>query len=544
MIITRLQTSLQKHHKTLLACLLVVIIASFVFYMGPSSGSRGGDVTRMHRGIDLADLRSSRDARDLAAFSLISYGRTLHTEDFLHIARTARTDGSGDRETGALFGFLVSTTDRLLDADALGIPMPGDKELRDFIAAHPLFKDNSGAFSPSALKALTEHARARLGLDEARLQHALGNAWRLRKLAALEAPSSAPALSVLAARLSEKDRTRWTVETASFSRADFSAKVASDDKSLADFFAANRERYRVPEKLRLRFARVPGDTKAADALPPPSDAALASFVKSRPDLFPAAAASTDFLKDNRDAALKAWRAERAGEARAVALSGTLESAMPLGSPRPDNDKVDALIKAAGLTAVKLPAYSADDLPKGTGVPDALLADALRLNSTEWRTGASFFGADAFVFIFDGSDPSRLPELAEVRARVVADHAAAETDRLFAEAASRKAVEIAAAVKAGKDFAAASTAAGFKVTPARNFERGECPDDLAAHLTALDPLAIGEVSPMLTAGRDRLVARIITKLAPDTTKDDPATAFHTAQIGSMSAALTAQGSAVK
>ena len=171
---------------------------------------------------------------------------------------------------------------------------------------------------------------------------------------------------------------------------------------------------------------------------------------------------------------------------------------------------------------------------------ALLPGALSLSAANWRTGAIPYGKEAFVFIYDESIPSRLPELAEVRERVGADWAAAETDRRFAESASRKAAEIAAAVKAGKSFADAARDAGLKPAPAVNFVRRECPPELARHIVSLDPLPIGGTSSALPSGPDRIVARIITRLGPDPVKDDPLAREITEELGRTAASITAGG----
>lgn len=543
-MITWLQTTLQKHHKVLLGILLVMMIGGFVFadfanrQGGPSFSGKF-----VHRGVNLVESRATQPARDLASLLAVRQQHPVHSEEFLAAARQAAArQQAKERNDDPVFNFFLGTLDRLRTADSLGIPQPDTNELKAFIQKYPLFTNDKGDFDPGALKNFADIARDRLGLDDRRLQAALANAWRMEKLAAVGAPDNAPALDFLARRISDKIRTRWTVETATFARAGFTAVVPKDDKAVAAYFEANKEQYRVAEKLRLRVVRIPGDTKAADALPAPTEDALRAVAERRRDRFPLFGMSEPgaFVNENRSALLITWREEKAGEAAAVKLSDTLVTAMPLGETRPDDAKVDAMLKAAGLTATALPAYGRDSLPSGTGLPEALLETGLELTPTRWRTAVIPYGAGAYVFIYDGSVPSRIPALTEVLARVTEDRNAKETDRLFTETAAAKAASLATEVKAGKNFADAAKAAGLTPTAAVNFEYRNPPEALRAHLDALETVPVGGVSGALRAGNDRLVAHIISRLAPDAGKDDSDTDNIRTYLGRSAAETTAQG----
>jgi hypothetical protein len=542
-MITWLQTSLQKHHKVLLGTLLVMMIGSFVLADYIRNQSRSGFEGKLvHRGVNLVDARETQQARDLTAL-LVASQRPTHTDDFLTLARqAAMRQQAKEKSEDRLFDFLLNTLDRLQTADNLGIPSPSSAELKTFIQKYPLFANEKGDFDPAALKNFADVARDRLGLDDRRLQTAIGNAWRIQKLTSIGSPENAPALDALARRFSEKFRTRWTVETATFSRTGFTAAVPKDEKAVAAYFEAHKETYRVPEKLRLRVARLAGDIKAADSLPAPTETDLRTLAERRRDRFPLFGITETgaFLNENRSTLLITWREEKAGEAAAAKLSDTLVTAIPVGETRPDDAKVDAMIKAAGLTAKAIPAYGRDALPTGTGVSDALLESALELSPARWRTAAIPFGSEAFVFIYDGSVPSRIPALSEVLARVTADRDTEETDRLFAEAATAKAATIAAEVKAGKNFAEAAKAAGLTAAPATNFEYQKPTENLGPHLNALETLPVCGVSGALRTGSDRLVAHVVSRLAPAAAKTDTVADDIRQRLGRMATETTAQG----
>ena len=543
-MITWLQTSLGKHHRTLLGAMLVVIIGSFVFYGYSGNSDRGFSGSLRHKTasgvIDLTDPRSTRDARDLAAY--LSHG--VHADEFLHAARVAAAraragDSAEDPQGDRLYYYYVSTVDRLAAADALEIPKPSEKALAEFIRSNRDFAGATGEFDSAKFKQIADMARDRLGLDDARLQTALSNAWRVNRLTSAGSPDDAPALGVLAGRISDTLRTKWTVEYAVFSRAGYAPFIPDDAKALSEFFEKNKESYRVPQRVKLRYAKVSGNP--AEVQDKPTDDDLLATAGRRKDRFPlfGTVSSATFLLDNRSAIESVWREEKAGESVAAKLSETLGTIMPTGGNRPADEALEGMIKSAGLTASALPAYGSDCVPAGTGLPEALLTGALSLSPQTWRTGAIPFGDAAYVFIYDGAIESRIPALDEVKARVTADRNAAETDRLFAESAKTKAAELADAAKAGKTFADAAKAAGLTVEKPAVFERTSAPEALAAHLDSLDAIAIGGVSGALRQGSDRIIAHIASREVPASTGEDKIATAYRRLVGTSAARCTSE-----
>lgn len=544
-MITWLQESLGKHHRTLLGVLLVVIIGSFVFYgYAGARGERTFEGSLPHATatgtIDLTDARSTRDARDLAAF----LARSVHTDDFLQVAKgEAFRRQSGDQNDAPRrdtpFGFLVSTVDRLALADALQIPQPGAKELADFIRANRTFAGPSGEFDPALLRQVSELARDRLGLDEVRLQAALGNAWRISRLDAAATPDEAPALAVLSGRLRDTLLTKWTTAAAEFPRAGFSPVIPADETALAAYFETNRETYRIPKRLKLRYARIAGIPPAD--IGKPTDDDLLATAERRKDKFPlfGSISNSTFLIDNRTPLEACWREEKSGEAAAAKIAESLAANLPLGTGRPDSAALEAMLKTTGLTPVAIPAYGQDSIPTVAGVPAALLSRALELNPQRWRTAAIPYGDGAFIFIYDDVIESRLPALAEVRPRVTADRNQAETERLFAEEATRRVAEITAAVAAGREFAGAAASAGFKPLDIPAFEYRSAPEKIAPHLTVLDTVPLGGISPALASGRDRLVVRVISRTIPAPDRDDALGTSYRRLLGNAAARCTAE-----
>lgn len=509
--------------KILLGGLLVILVGSFVLADIAHTAGSSQSAKMSHRGIELTDARETRDAAQLAAILALNEGALIQPEQFVQEARAFAADRAEKRQNDSqTMQFFIGVVERLHAADKLGIPKPDRAQLQKFITSYRLFSNESGAFDPAQLKYFTETARERLGMNNVAIDNALANAWRIQKLATIAAPAKPPALDVLARRISEKARTEWKIERAVLNRAGYKAAVAADAKADEALYQAAPENYRTPELSRIRVVKLDGDLKTADSLPAPTESNLIELASRRRDKFPLAAYSepAKFIADNRADLMKTWREEKAGEAAADKLSRALLEHVPPGEARPDDTRVDAMLKTAGLTAKPITPYGKDKLPVGTDIPDALLLEALSLNANNWRTGAIPIGADAYAVIFDGKIPSRLPEFGEVKSRVAADRVAAETDKLFAKAAENKAADVAKAVKAGKKFADAAKAAGLTPTAASTFEYQNAPVEIQEQILALESVPVGGVSGAMRQGADRAIFFIVERKAPAAVKEDP------------------------
>lgn len=550
-MITWLQDTFGKHHRMLLGALLVVIIGSFVFYGVAGNGSRGSVTEDLPYptatgSINLTDAITTRDARDLASFRSLDpdRGRAVSPEDIMEAARVVayaqkHKDYKPDNALLRTFSEYVEAVEQLAAADALGIPEPAEKDLAAHIRKQRQFAGPGREFNPAVFKQISNFALDRLHLDKGRIQKAIVNEWRIARLLGAIQPDDAPALDALATRLTEVSRAKWTISLATFPRDGFTATIAADDKALAAFYETVKESHRVPKRIKLRYARLDG--VKPDLAAKPVDDELIALAARRKDLFPLYGSISDatFLIDNRTELETRWRQEKAAEQLAANLSGTINAKLPIDSPRPATEAIDTILKDAGLTIGTLPAYGEDSLPDSKQLPVALLQNALSLSPKNWRTGTIPYGDAVFVMILDEEIPSRIPALDEVRARVESERVTAETDRLHAEAAKGKALDIATAVKAGKSFAEAASAAGLKVERLPEFDRQAFPDNLRSHETLLENLATGAVSPALTVGRDKVVVHIESRVPPTVTKDDAMFLAYRRLLGTAAARCSAQ-----
>lgn len=548
-MITWLQDTFGKHHRMLLGALLVVIIGSFVFYGVAGNGSHSTPTeslpyTTANGPLNLTDPIASRDARDLAAFrSLRTESRGYSPEDIMDAARIIaysqkHKDYKTDNAVLATFSVYLEAVEQLGAADALGIPEPTEKELAAHIRSQRVFAMN-GEFSPALFKQISNYALDRLHLDKGRFQKAIANEWRIARLLAAVQPGDAPALDALATRLAEMSRAKWTIGLATFPRESFTATVAPDDKALAAFYETVKESHRVPKRIKLRYAKLAG--VKPDLAAKPVDDELIALAARRKDLFPLYGTISDatFLIDNRTALESAWRMEKAAEQLAANLSGTINTKLPIDAARASAEAIDATLRESGLTIGTLAPFGEDTLPDTKELPAALLQNALSLSPKNWRTGAIPYGDAVYVMILDEEIPSRIPALDDVRARVEAERVTSETNRLHAEAAALKAGEIAAAVKAGKPFAEAATAAGFKVETLPAFDLRSFPENLVSHENLLESLPPGAVSPALAVGRDKVVVHIASRVPPAIAKDDPMLAAYRRLLGTAAARCSAQ-----
>lgn len=537
-----LHNNFHKHHKILLGLLLVMMIASFVLY-GSLTGSAMPTAKRtIYRGVDLSAMRETRDAREFASFlSLFGDGSGAITpETFGAIVNEGLIRGPEASAKDQRFQQILGLIGNIADADAAGIPMPDDKAMGEFLKSFPLLQEN-GVFSPARLQGLADRAHNELGFTDAQLQHVLALYWRLQKYGSVIAPESSPAPDILAAREIEKDAAKWKIETAAFPFAGFTLKQAPDDKRVAEYFEKNKSVYRIAEKIKVGVIKVSGVKGAVPA--DPSKNELFETLRAHVDAFPEIntvkpEGLEKFLTDNRTKLAGFMVADKAGEEAALKLSKQIDKLSPIAAGKPDAGKLAAALKSAGLTLTALPAYSAQDLPKNTGIPDAQLAGALSLSETHWRTGASSSGQDAYVFVYEGSVPARDATLAEVRGTVLKDLTEVETRGKFAETGRAKAQEIAAAMKTGKTFADAAKAAGYTPAAAEEFTFAAAPAKFGELRSVIENLATGAVSDAMITAEGFTVVHVISRTEIPVAKNAAELAVARDRLGRREAAATA------
>lgn len=276
--------------------------------------------------------------------------------------------------------------------------------------------------------------------------------------------------------------TVWTLVIGSIDGSGFAPRIDTSDTAVADWFETNSRRYEIAPRTSVAALRVVAEDEKA-----------------------ALAAASD-----------------------LAVRLLEENVKPAG--------LDAfLAKNRGVTLVEIGAVAPDSIPADLGGPSArnVAAEAARLSAYRPYSNPVPVPGGAAVLVWREDIPARVPELSEVRARVLSDYQAAETRRLFNAAGRELQAKVAAAVAAGKPFAdaltSAATAAGLKVeikTPAPFSLSGEFPADMDfTVLQTLDRLSEGKVGDFIPAGDNS--GRLVYAAGQKLPVIDPASAEYAA-----------------
>ncbi|MFM7208403.1 MAG: hypothetical protein ACKOY8_01110, partial [Verrucomicrobiota bacterium] len=224
-MITWLQGATSKHHRTIFSFLLVIIVASFVFYgfVGRNGLSQGGSY--LYMGVDLNDPRVRERHRDAMIFSMLT---------------SRRPEQNG----------LEHRVAELALADALNVPSPSPAEIRRIARDLTLGPDPKNG---EALNNFIQLAGKQLDASEeetrARFETYIVETWRItRARAALAGPGHATSTQLK--RLLERERALWTVDAATFSPSAFKAEIKDDEAKAKAAFEASKESFRIPARIK------------------------------------------------------------------------------------------------------------------------------------------------------------------------------------------------------------------------------------------------------------------------------------------------------
>lgn len=501
------QNTMAKHHRLMFGLLLVIIVVSFVFYTGSGSAM---DLLGFRRSPEVCGVKLNEREADV-------YRKA--------VALTTGRDVSEAQYRAALVQRVV--LEHL--ADAYQIPNPSQEEFGAF--AQRFFGLAEGEALPDP---------KRFGMDEDTLKTILIQTWRIGALNALFSGSPASFDEDVALRWRELN-TRWTVETASLALDKIAVSPVASDEALEKFYAANVERYRIAPLVRLSYAVVAPSAEARAKIAEPTDAELKTFARMQDKSLRDDAALDAELAKNRAGWARRWKADRLSLQVASATSDMLAEKLAQDMLNPDAPDFDAAVKASGLDFKDIPAFPTDSVPADAPVPAEILRDVTAsLNSTLWRTDAIPYGENALVILFRGNEPSRVPALDEVRARVAEDWKRAEIGKARFERARELGETLRGEVAAGKPFAETAKTLGMTPAEAPAFSMRDFPDALrpygAALFETLKTTRIDAVSDMLLAGDSALFVRPLRK-------DVPAADAKSEELAQLARYLDAQVSAM-
>ncbi|MGA0132913.1 MAG: hypothetical protein ACO3ND_00965 [Opitutales bacterium] len=521
-MITWLQGATSKHHRTIFSFLLVIIVASFVFYgfAGRNGLSRVG--AYMYMGVDLNDPQVRQRHRDAMVFSMLTSRRP---EDMGLERRVAE----------------------LSLADSLNVPVPTDAEIRRIardLTAAPDAKDPG-----ESLQRFIESAGRQIDAPEletrARFERYIVDTWRIsRTRAALTGPGHATASQLK--RLLERERALWTVDAATFSPAGFKTDVKDDEAKAKAAFESSKESYRIPARLKATLVRV-RSTEADTSKVSDEDLVTAAYNYAEQLKLEPGKIKEEALK-RRPELEKLVRQERAALTLSGLVSDELADRFPADASKASDPAFAAWLKSRNAVLTSVDEFEEGAPPQGPALA-AVPAEALRmiagLSAQEWRTDVYRVTEGALFLYVNARTESRLPSFEEAKAKALAAWRDAERERLVAAEVSRLSKALLDDQTAGKAFPESAKALGLKPSNPAPFAAFAAPEAVAGvsqdTAQVVEAAGVGKVAgPVRTRSGEYVFLRASKREVPpaDPKKDD-ATALMR-NIGERNAYLTGMG----
>lgn len=449
-MITWLQNATGKHHRLIFGFLLVVIVVSFVFYGFAGRGAMRGSGAYMYQGVDLNDPAVRARFRDATFFAQMT---------------GQRMDNNG----------LVQRVAELSLADGLGIPSPSDVEIRRIAREMTTSPDGKNA---DGLNKFLEFAAKQLNASDletrARFETYIKDTWRIQKAISTLAGSGHATASQIK-RILDRERTKWTVDVATFAAAGFKPEIKVDDAKVKEAFTANIENYRLPPQVAVTAVTLA--PTAADTAPVSDDEIInMGYNQAEKFKFETGKVKEQALAKRAELE-KLVRADRAITNLAGAVSDELAEKFAIDTAKADSKELAAWIKAKNAKVTVIPSFEVTNPPVVAKIPAEALRVAAELTEKEWRTEVYRSEEGATFLILNKRTPDRLPTFDEAKAKAVENWKKSQLNRLLAEEVAKVGKAIQADIAAGKTFTDSAKAHKLALTSPEAFSVYSVPEAL-------------------------------------------------------------------
>ena len=490
-MITWLQNATGKHNRIIFGFLLVIIVVSFVFYGFAGRGALSSGAY-MYQGVDLNDPAVRSRFRDATFF--------------------AQMTGQRMNENG-----LVQRVAELSLADSLGIPSPSDVEIRRIAREMTTAPDGKSA---DGLNKFLEFAAKQLNVSDletrARFETYIKDTWRIQKAVSTLAGSGHATASQIK-RILDRERTKWTVDVATFAAAGFKPEVKVDEAKVKEAFAANIENYRLPPQVAVTAVTIA--PSAADTAPVSDDEIInMGYNQAEKFKFETGKVKEQALAKRAELE-KLVRADRAITNLAGQISDELAEKFAIDTAKADSKELAAWIKAKNAKVTVVPSFEVTNPPAVAKIPAEALRVAGELTEKEWRTEV-YRSEEGATFVFlNKRTPDRLPSFDEAKAKAVENWKKSQFNRLLAEEVAKVGKAIQADVASGKTFTDSAKAQKLALSSPEAFTVYAVPEALngANENTGLliEAAGVGKItSAIRTASGDYVFIRPAKKELPE------------------------------
>ncbi len=534
----------QQHFKWLFFLLLAFVIVSFVFVTEYSSrlGQRTQRLPdRPFFGINLSKPDELRALAQDAQLSL-----------YLRQSPFSPEPTQADIEQHAL-----NRRAALHFANQLGIaaPTPDSPQVIAFIQTLGRFSGPDGRFDPKAYASFLDSLRTNPRVTESDFGRVILEDVRAEAYERLLAGPGYVLPSDLAEQLARRD-TRWTLAVAAIDGSAFAPRIDVSDTAVAAWFEQNGRRYEIGPRTVVAAIKFPA-ARFAETITL-TEAQIRAAYDANPARFPAPPAATGEIRldsPDADSAFAAVRPQveaelRRQRAERAALSAASDLTVRLLEQGVTAERLPDFLAAQNLALVEVGAVGQGSAPAALGGDAAasrLAPEVARLAPERPYSNPIAIPGGAAVLVWREAQPPRIPELAEVRERVLADYQAAERRRLVTEAGRAFRASVAGSLSAGKAFADAVTEAAratglqANVKKPAPFTLMDPPQDVDfSALRALEGLEQGELSEFLPSrGESGVLVQALAREVPPFDPASPEAAEVKAQMAPILATRNAQ-----
>lgn len=510
-MISWIQHHLIRHGRWIFLTLLAVIIVAFVFTIGNTPGcttDRSGYEEQLFYGIDLNSPRESDAIAEKVQLSAFLNGQQFRSNEQFQNAVTNRI---------ALLSL----------ADEIGVPAPKQDTLADFITTKAAFRGEDGQFSADAYTAFVDQIESNPQTPQGLVLVVLEEDYRINQIGSVLAgpgyllPSEALAQT-------QRNRTEFTVATATIDYNAFSPGIDASDEALTEYYEANKLRYEIPERIEASYAFFAAD-KYEDQVPAASEAELrehfitnrARFVAEYKAQQPEEATDEETpvtFADVQEAVAASFLFEQ--ESRiANQAAQTFAYTLYRDEIKRDSAAFNELLTTLGVTLTEIEPYTVAGARQRALSPD-MLESALSLGGNRYYSDAYELDGGFGVLIYEGRIAPEIPEFAEVKDEILADFEAEEKRRLFSEKGESLKSDLEAKLAEGTTFAEAAEALELETSSFDTFAVQDAPRELnRSALQQAQGMDAGELSPMLTSGPSGIFVYVEDKVIPEIASDD-------------------------
>ena len=505
--------TIRKHQSWLWIIVIVLVIVAFVWYMGPA-GTQGGPTTGGVYGY--VNGRSINRDRFMEAYQEARLQFFLYTQVWPEDSPAAREMFDAERQVAER----LTLMDKL---EALRVHVD-DRSVAQWLAQ--VFRDQeTGGFNPQQYRQFIDQGLRRGRISEAAFRQFARREVGMRHLMELGGLTGSlipPDDAKLQFRLQNE---QIQTAVALFSLASQRPSVSITPEGLTNFFNQEAARYRVPDKVRVSYARFPAtnylDRAEAEMATRPNLALqLESLYLQR---------GTNSFRDDSGAVMTPQAAQdqlRDEMRQQTALSiahreSTMFGERLLARYEADPSRADHLESLAAdhqLPSGVTEPFARFETPPGLQVGTEFAQAAFNLSPVQPMSLEPVVGRDGvYLMVLKERVPGYVPPLDQLRPQVLADFEQSEARRLAREAARAFLTSATQALAEGKTFEDFAEASGATLArpPAFSSSTRSLPGltadiDFRQLQTAALDLRPGELSEVLETRDGAMIASVLSR----------------------------------